>query len=52
MHQCDIGQKSDLDFSQFFQKKLFIYDLNVSCKWKIGSFEVYYVEIAQKMTKL
>ena len=51
-HLCEIGQKRNFDFFQIFDFKQCFSLLNLNCKWKMCSFEVHYVDVAQKITEL
>ena len=49
MHLCEIGQKLKFDFSQIFNYKLQFLFLTTKSTVKMRSFEVHYVDVAQKL---
>ena len=46
------GYKQKLIFFKFFKEKLFFFLFYLNSKWKMCSFEVHYVDVAQKLRKL
>ena len=51
-HYVKWSYQENLNFFQFFITKLYFFLLNLNSLWKMCSFEVHHVDIAQKLRKL